>query len=332
MNLIHFHAPWHRLRKAIVGCTYGVDFYEPIADHRIRENLQRIALETQQDLDDLATVLRELNVQVYRPVLDKKTIMDYLDHDGRISAANSGSLTLIPRPPMQPRDSILVVEHTVYATNAESIFYREVFDDIGVVPVSIPSDCDFDAPMVTVIGDRIIVDACEDPKLPHKVRQILPDHKTIVPTFIGGHNDAVFCPLKPGVLISSHHHCDYQETFPDWEIFRIQNQSWQAIPEWRQIKNRNALKWWVPDSENNHDFSVFVDTWLTNWVGHVGETVFDVNMLPIDQHTVLVNNYNHDAFEFFKKHGITPIITPIRHRFFWDGGVHCVTSDLCRHD
>jgi glycine amidinotransferase len=65
-------------------------------------------------------------------------------------------------------------------------------------------------------------------------------------------------------------------------------------------------------------------------MGYVEETVFDVNMLQIDEHTVLVNNYNQDMFDFFKTKNIEPIVTPFRHRFFWDGGIHCITADLYR--
>ena len=32
----------------------------------------------------------------------------------------------------------------------------------------------------------------------------------------------------------------------------------------------------------------------------------------------------------FKKHKIEPIIVPWRHRYFWDGGLHCITLDLNR--
>ena len=35
-------------------------------------------------------------------------------------------------------------------------------------------------------------------------------------------------------------------------------------------------------------------------------------------------------FKFFKQHHIEPIVTPFRHRFFWDGGIHCITNDIYR--
>ena len=86
----------------------------------------------------------------------------------------------------------------------------------------------------------------------------------------------------------------------------------------------------MPGEESNTEFTSFVETWLTNWLGYVEETVFDVNMLSLDEHTVLVNNYNKEVFEFFKLHHIEPVVAPFRHRFFWDGGIHCITSDLYR--
>jgi N-dimethylarginine dimethylaminohydrolase len=98
----------------------------------------------------------------------------------------------------------------------------------------------------------------------------------------------------------------------------------------RKVKQKNGGKWWVPGEEDSDDFSEYVETYLKDWVGFVEETVFEVNMLSIDQNTILVNNYNKKVFDFLEKHHIAPVIAPFRHRWFWDGGVHCVTQDLYR--
>ena len=45
---------------------------------------------------------------------------------------------------------------------------------------------------------------------------------------------------------------------------------------------------------------------------------------------MIVNNYNKKVFDFLKKHKIEPIICQQRHRWFWDGGVHCLTQDIYR--
>ena len=33
---------------------------------------------------------------------------------------------------------------------------------------------------------------------------------------------------------------------------------------------------------------------------------------------------------FLKKHNMEPVHIPWRHRYFWDGGLHCITLDLKR--
>jgi hypothetical protein len=321
--MVNFNAPWDQLTHTIVGKSYSPEFYEPIKNPSIRDSLQQIARETEEDYQYLISVLSQFDISVSRPEIDPTlTIMNYVNHHGVLDYSGSKSFTLIPRPPMQPRDSILVVGDQAVATLQESAYYT-------LPENTITSTQQFDAPLVTVVGKHLIVDCREHAWLGDYMSDTFPD-RTIVPVMIGGHNDAVFCPVKPGVIVSTYHHSNYADTFPNWEVKFIENQSWNAIPQWRSYKHANINKWWTPDRDDNPEFAEFVDTWLGNWLGHVNETVFDVNMLQLNERTVLVNNYNKEMFEFFKTHNIEAIVTPFRHRFFWDGGIHCITGDLHR--
>ncbi len=40
--------------------------------------------------------------------------------------------------------------------------------------------------------------------------------------------------------------------------------------------------------------------------------------------------YNKEVFDYCKKHRINPIISELRHSYFWDGGISCCTQDLTR--
>ena len=122
----------------------------------------------------------------------------------------------------------------------------------------------------------------------------------------------------------------YANTFPDWEVIYLPKQSWSAVRPFLDLKDKNKGKWWVPGEELNDDFTNFVESWLDHWVGYVEETVFDVNMLVVDEKNVICNNYNEKVFEAFSRYGITPHVVNFRHRYFWDGGLHCITSDLHR--
>ena len=322
--VINYNAPWHPLRHVCVGATYGPEFYAPIRNSQVRDSLQKIAVETQEDLQGLQHVLESMHIRVDTVSMDRDiTIMDFVDPEGRIQYDQCQSFTLIPRSPMQPRDSVLIVGDQAVLTNHEAGWFGALGFDGQV------SEQEFDAPLVTVVGNRLIADCRDHAWLGDYLSRTFPD-RTVVPVHIGGHNDAVYSVLAPGVIVSSYHHTNYQDTFPGWDVKFIDNQSWNAVPEWRQFKHSNRNRWWVPDSDNNQDFADFVDTWLSNWVGYVAETVFDVNMLQINERTVLVNNYNDQLFEFLAQHHIEPVVVPFRHRFFWDGGLHCITNDIYR--
>jgi hypothetical protein len=146
----------------------------------------------------------------------------------------------------------------------------------------------------------------------------------------GGHSDGVYCPVCPGLIVSLKDVPRYAETFPDWEVVYLPGQSWDQIKSFTDLKEKNQGKWWVPGQELNNEFTDFVESWLGHWVGYVEETVFDVNMLVIDQKNVICNNYNKQVFDALERHGVTPHIVNFRHRYFWDGGLHCITSDVHR--
>jgi len=45
---------------------------------------------------------------------------------------------------------------------------------------------------------------------------------------------------------------------------------------------------------------------------------------------VIAFSYNKQVFDALARYGITAHVVPFRHRYFWDGGIHCVTMDLHR--
>lgn len=320
--MFNYNAPWHPLKRVCLGKTYSPNFFRDIADSKIRDILQRIAIETEEDYAGIQKILTQCGVEVIRPYLPEDNILNHLDINGTLTYKTTKSFTLIPRPPMQPRDSVLIVGNEAISTNKES----QVFAIPNLTEVS---PVTFDAPCVTVIGKHLIVDRRDFPGVDTYLGNRF-SNRIIVPVDIGGHNDAVFAPVKPGVIVSTYYHTNYEDTFPGWDVLYIENQSWNAVPEWRNLKHSNAGKWWMPGEESNKEFTNFVETWLTSWVGYVEETVFDVNMLMINERLAIVNNYNKQVFDYFNKHQIEPIIAPFRHRFFWDGGIHCITNDLFR--
>lgn len=179
----------------------------------------------------------------------------------------------------------------------------------------------------------------ENPNIKYKYQELLPNYRHhIIPanSLVGGHTDATFCPVKHGLIltvdckISNELTSMYDSTFPNWDIVELPGESWSKVGQFLDLKEKNGGKWWVPGEELNDDFTDFVESWLNHWVLYVEESVFDVNILVIDEKNVVCNGYNKIAFDAFERHGITPHVINFRHRYFWDGGLHCITLDIDR--
>ena len=102
------------------------------------------------------------------------------------------------------------------------------------------------------------------------------------------------------------------------------------MKEWNIYKN-DTKSYLFNDTKYIDDvWNEAITTWFSDWVGYAKETLFDVNCLSLDENHVVVSHYRKEVFDYFKKHKIEPIICPVRHRFFWDGGIHCMSLDLER--
>jgi len=181
-----------------------------------------------------------------------------------------------------------------------------------------------------LIGKDVYVDYTTSMTV-RKLEQIFPNTRINILSHGHTHADACFHPIKPGAILSIQHFQNYAETFPGWDVCYLQGESWNKISGFFELKMENFEHWWFPGAEKNPEFSNFVNTWLDKWVGYVEESVFDVNVLVLDEYHVCVNNMNNtQLLEFLKKHKMEPVHVPWRHRYFWDGGLHCITLDLYR--
>ena len=129
----------------------------------------------------------------------------------------------------------------------------------------------------------------------------------------------------PGLILSTKSPEFYKNLFPEWEVVICSKESMEP---WKKIKRKNRSRYWVPDAGD--DFYDYVNEWMDDWVTYAEETIFDINLLIIDEKNIVCNTVNKEVFDTFEKHGITPHVVNIRHRYFWDGGLHCMTSDIDR--
>jgi hypothetical protein len=214
-------------------------------------------------------------------------------------------------------------------------FYQHVFEIIQVNGTEIfETELDFiNGCFVSRIGQDLFfaTQTYHDDKqaILQQVNELFPDTRNHVVNS-GGHGDAVYCPVTPGLIISLNDIPTYADTFPDWEVVYLPPSNYAHMREFETSMKRNKGRWFMPGFEQDNNLINMVDHYFDDWVGQVSETVFDVNILIVDPKNIVVSTHNDCVERACARHGIEVHVVPFRHKYFWDCGIHCVTNDLHR--
>lgn len=333
MNKVNSFTSWQPLEEVIVGRAYDPDYFDFIDNAQVRNQLQQILSETAEDLDNLQRTIETYGAKVLRPNLpDKKWFQKHQIQE-----------TGVPLPPLTPRDWQITLGNKLLRILPIPEL-NEICSDYGDAVVNPHGqywreDCILNgasASCIVRVGQDIFFDN-SDYLRPEQTRWIVdnllgPEYR-IHEAVTDGHGDAVFAILKPGVILSSKHDekLDLARDFPGWEVLKIWDSSIWAAMEVGKFKYESSPgAWYVQGQTPTAEFTDYVNTYLNKWTGYVAETVFDVNCLVLDEENVIFSAYNKSVFDFCARHRINPIISELRHSYFWDGGVSCCTQDIRR--
>ena len=331
------------LKEVLVGSAFQVSNFDHVKDLEARDLFKRVFEETNEDLETLCDILKQAGVKVHRP----KQIFNFSEEQTVITPWMK---SWFPNHPLMPRDIMgvygnSVVEHftgdagrffenLAYQPISRSLYDRGMrwlsmpmpyvttnkipYKDMNNSQVfyhaanvikcgkdlfhSLPGDVDFQKGKGTSAG------------LDWLKRELGDQFRwTKIPT--GGHADGKIALLRPGVLMTWSRNW-IPEKLQDWDIIEVRSET--ELPNEIQYMKKQRY------------YKDFIQEWFAHWIGCVEETVFDVNVLSIDENTVICTGKNKYAFQRMERHGITPIFWKFRHQYFWDGGIHCVTQDLVR--
>jgi glycine amidinotransferase len=330
------------LRTCLVGQCYPPDFFKFIQNARLRSIFEKIAIETEEDYQKLISVLKKFNVEVIRPNISS-------DYGMYLYSCDDGS-EIYKRPPMQPRDDMIVIGKNLHVIhNGFGDGYVDPWDKfISTVNPTHVFDHrkDFDvwkkiaAPCITRVGKDLYFDFFSHDLNYQKQQYFELLQSNIIPKNFsdyrihyvdcGGHSDAVFSPVVPGLIVTYMPPDTYKNSFPNWEIIQV---PWHSPTDndlaLRSLKATNG-QWYIKDQELDQNLIDLVFSKFKAWTGYSIETQFDVNLFMIDQQNAIVNSYNPTVISALERYGITSHIVPLRHRFFWDCGLHCATLDIVR--
>jgi hypothetical protein len=330
--MINSYTSWQPLEEVIVGRAFAPDYFDHIEDAQVRNQLQQILHETEEDLDSLQKTIELYGARVRRPKLISKDTFQRLQITGGT-----------PLPPLTPRDWQISLGNKLLRVlpfwELDDICADYADQVVNPHGGHFNPDCILNgasASCIVRVGRDVFFDNSDflTPEQSHWITEnVLGPEYRIHEAVTDGHGDAVFAILKPGVILSSKHdeNLHFDRDFPGWQVLRVMDSSIDAAMAMGKFKyESNPGAWYVQGSTPTAEFTQFVDTYLKEWTGFVAETVFDVNCLVLDEQNVIFSAYNKSVFDFCEQHGINPIISELRHSYFWDGGISCCTQDLRR--
>jgi len=310
------------LKEVWLGDTYPESFYSHLPN-QVADPLCQITQWCKEDTGKLQKFLESKDIKVRRPIFD--SVDDYL-----------GKNEQLVKPPITPRDDYIVLDKTLYRLHHNKELkqdqwhhamdrYKSLGYDVQQ-PVDQPINV-LDPAAIVRVGRDLFVDydthealwgfTCETLiELSKKYRV------NIVNT--GGHTDGVFTPVAPGVIVTSHWKDNFDQSFPDWEVYRI--------PKEFQNFNYDTKNWSVPGQNENTEFENWIYDDASDWIGEFQETVFEVNMLVIDEKNIVCMKEHNPLNDWLDKRGINVHVFDFRARSFFDGGWHCLTLDIHRED
>lgn len=118
------------------------------------------------------------------------------------------------------------------------------------------------------------------------------------------HIDSVLVPLRPGLMLLRSP--EYLKYLPE------AMQSWDVI--------------YAPETDDSN----FPDYSDLGFVIPIGSRYMDINLLSVDEDTVIVNSLYPELIDVLEGRGFTVVPVRHRHRRLFGGGFHCFTLDTVR--
>ena len=301
---------WNKLNSCILGDVYAPEYFNHLTNGKVKDIMKRVLHETKEDLEHIETTLKSFDINVLRPMLNNKFTGSY--HS----------------PPLQPRDTHLVYEDTLFYTG-DSNAYDHIHDNINKLIKPFAYEWE-DCPSITRLDNDVILDGL-DPIAYKYFKNYFTDKKISVHTlFNKGHSDGIYQPLGPGVWMSHGPVFHSNTQFEDWQTISVEENDWTQYHDFINFKNKAKSKWAIPGEEFTDEMINFVETYINKWVGYCEETIFDLGFVMMSPTDALVISKNQKYEDTMYSYGVTPHYVPWRHRTFWDCGLHCIITDLER--
>ena len=241
----------------------------------------------------LKTVMRETNK-------DLDNLVNILESFG-VTCYRPSIVRKDLRPPISPRDYFVALGERLLVGKVIP-GYKDILAQIDRQNLDWYLNNDISSANIIRCGSHVHWDVSKyvQPQTEKEIMGWLLDHKyRVTVTRYGWHMDGVYSIVKPGVIVATAYLPDLESMYKGWDIC-------------------------YPESEKKSD------PIKHPWGGDHTESNYDVNILSVDEAHCILPSKNRKLIKFLERNGVEPIVCELRHKAFWDNGIHCMTQDLYR--
>jgi hypothetical protein len=299
-----------RLKKVVLGNVPSPATLEKILSKPVPKVIHKILEETQEDLEAIKNCYEQLGVEVLAyPV---NTLKDSI----------------------HVRNGFIVVD--------DHLFVTQKLPSLNALYDSVPNKTFVThgggyCPDIYIHDDYAILDRLDRQAYVYW-KGILSPRRKIITASNEGHSDGIYCNVADKIWLTNGDVLPYKKYWPDIPVLELSTTNAGSVNNWepveslyaqRELTKTNGRYLISKHTLTNKDVA-FIDQYLDQWVGYCEETLFDINLSIIDKENIMVISQNSLVYDKLESLGIKIHKVPFRHRFFWDGGIHCITNDLVR--
>lgn len=351
---------WDELEAVVLGSFMDPAIVKDVFDHSYFKPFikyaDRLAKETQEDLDNIQLQLENMGIKVLRP--DTAAVSEQ-----QLNSSQNLKFNLtkeietggIPQDlfmdqvpiPLAPRNEMMVYGDVIYAINNYPTFIDLNQFDNKVVNAEDHGWENLHWPAVTRVNDLLVFGNEFDFEIIEEVMKHAPAGSKYITTDIDGHVDASLACVREGLLLSTHRNPKklYETTFPGWTCIDSGDNGFRHMCQQltghrhpvkdiiESIKTHGNGNWYIEGMENDPNIAEvgeIINTSLSNWFGYSEETYFEINCLTLNPNLSMVIGESGDMQKELAKHGHEVINVQWRNRWFFDQGLHCLTQDILR--
>jgi len=302
----------NRLKKVLLGSVPTPKVMEKHLKKALPKSIEKVLIETKEDLDEIKIKYQALDVEV-------------LSYDAELTSVSHC---------INVRNGFLVVDDHMYI-NEKINMLDPLYEAIENKTFS--NHHGHYAPDIYIHDDYAILDRL-DREVYQFWRDKLSKTRKIITAFNEGHSDGIYCNVADKIWLTNGNSLPFEKHWPGTPVMELSQTNGGIINDWttvEQLYRSNELKktegrFLIVKHEMDTQDVEFVERYLKDWVGYCEETIFDLNLSIIDEENVMAISQNSLVYERLESLGIKVHKVPFRHRFFWDGGLHCITNDLVR--